>query len=84
MSIDNVDDEIRCKVSDGHNWVPAVFHQRNKFNFESNRMKKNFLLRLINARLDQSHTLQIVSQSTFLCSLIKECLKLTSHYKIFH
>ena len=54
---------MRCKVSDWHNWVPDVFHQRNRFNFESNRMRKNLLLRLINARLDQSHTLHIVSQS---------------------
>ena len=78
---------MRCKVSDWHNWVPDVFHQRNRFNFESNRMRKNLLLRLINARLDQSHTLHIVSQSIlahFSALWSMSVWIRSSHHKIFH
>ena len=32
---------IRCKVSDGQHWVPAIFHQRNKVHLETNQMKED-------------------------------------------
>ena len=67
MSIDNIDDEIKCKVHDGRHWVPATIHSRYKLQFETHRMKENQLLGLINYRLDDSNTLHIVSIRLFHC-----------------
>ena len=66
MSIDDIDDELKCKVSDGKHWVTAIFHTRFQTQFKTDRVKNNMLLRLINAKLDDSHTLHIVSKSSHL------------------
>ena len=60
MSI-NIDNEINCKVTDGEHWVDAIFASSYRVQFETHRMKENQLLRLINARLDDTNTLKIVS-----------------------
>ena len=61
MSIDDMtSDEFQCKVSDGNHWVTAVFHRQFAMSFQTDRIKENHILRLVNCSLDRMHTLKIV------------------------
>ena len=55
MSIDDMTDEVQCKVSDGKHWVTAMFHRQYAVAFRTGRIKENQILRLINCSLEASN-----------------------------